>query len=150
MASVESSIDVNVDVSTAYDQWTQFETFPQFMEGIESVTQIDDEHVHWVAEIAGERQAWDAEITEQVPDQRIAWTATTGKPNGGIVTFQSLGESSCRINLRMTYEPEGLLENAGDALGLVDRRVKGDLGRFKRFVESRGESTGSWRGSIAV
>ena len=150
MAHVEDSIDVNRDLSTVYNQWTQFESFPQFMEGVESVTQLDDTHLHWVAKIGGDRKEWDAEITEQVPDQRIAWTATTGAPNGGIVTFQSLGSSSTKVTLRLDYEPQGMMEKAGDMLGVVDRQVKNDLERFKEFIESRGEETGGWRGEIAV
>ena len=149
MASVESSIDVNVDVTTAYNQWTQFESFPQFMDNVRGVTQLDDRHVHWVAEMGGQVREWDAEITEQIPDQRIAWTSVSGTPNGGIVSFQPLGDTMCRVHLRMDYEPEGVLESAGDFLGVVDRQVKGDLERFKRFIESRGQETGGWRERIA-
>ncbi len=150
MAHVEDSIDVSRDLSTVYNQWTQFESFPQFMEGVESVTQLDDSHLRWVAKVGGERREWDAEITEQVPDQRIAWTSTTGAPNGGIVTFQSMGDSSTKVTLRLDYEPQGVTEKAGEMLGVVDRQVKNDLQRFKDFIESRGEETGGWRGQIAV
>ena len=150
MATVESSIDVNVDLTTAYNQWTQFETFPQFMENVKSVRQLDDRRLHWVAEIGGQTREWDAEIVEQIPDQRIAWSAVGGEPNGGIVTFQSLGDTTTKVHLRMDYEPQGILESAGDLLGVVDRQVKGDLERFKRFIESRGEETGSWRGTVAA
>jgi len=150
MATVESSIDVNVDLTTAYNQWTQFESFPQFMENVKSVHQLDDRRLRWVAEIGGQTREWDAEIVEQIPDQRIAWSSVSGEPNGGIVTFQSLGDTTTKVHLRMEYEPQGLLESAGDLLGVVDRQVKGDLERFKRFIESRGEETGSWRGTVAV
>lgn len=150
MASVEESIDLNVDVTTAYNQWTQFETFPRFMGGVERVTQLDDRRLHWVAEISGEKREWDAEITEQVPDQRIAWTSISGTPNSGLVTFQALGDGSSRVTLRMEYEPEGVLESAGGLLGLVGGRTRDDLQRFKEFVERRGEETGGWRGKIAV
>jgi uncharacterized membrane protein len=150
MATVESSIDVNVDRSTAYNQWTQFESFPQFMENVKSVQQLDDRRLHWVAEIGGDTREWDAEITEQIPDQRIAWSSISGEPNGGVVTFQSLGDTTTKIHLRMDYEPHGMMEKAGDLLGVVDRQVKNDLERFKRFIESRGEETGSWRGSVAA
>ena len=150
MATVESSIDVNVDRTTAYDQWTQFESFPQFMDGVKSVRQLDDRRLHWVAEIGGETREWDADIIEQIPDQRIAWSSTSGEPNGGVVTFQTLGDKMTKVHLRMDYEPQGLTEKAGDLLGIVDRQVKGDLERFKRFIESRGEETGSWRGTVAA
>jgi uncharacterized membrane protein len=150
MANVEGSIDVNRDVSTVYNQWTQFESFPQFMEGVQSVTQLDDSHLHWVAYVAGERREWDAEITEQIPDQRIAWTSVSGAANGGIVTFQSLGSESTKVTLRLDYEPQGMMEKAGDMLGVVERQAKDDLQRFKEFIEARGEETGGWRGKIAV
>jgi uncharacterized membrane protein len=150
MSTVESSIDVNVDVTTCYNQWTQFESFPQFMENVRSVSQLDDRRLHWMAEIAGETKEWDAEIIEQIPDQRIAWSSISGEPNGGVVTFQSLGDTMTKVHLRMDYSPEGFLESAGDVLGVVDRRVRGDLERFKRFIESRGEETGSWRGTVAA
>ena len=150
MAHVEDSIDVDRDLSTVYNQWTQFESFPQFMEGVESVTQLDDTHLRWVAKVGGERREWDAEITEQVPDQRIAWTSTTGAPNGGVITVQSRGDTSTKVTLRLDYEPQGVMEKAGDVLGVVVRQVKNDLQRFKEFIESRGEETGGWRGQIAV
>lgn len=148
MSSTEKSIEVNVPVSTAYNQWTQFEDFPKFMEGIKSIQQIDDTHLHWKASIGGKDKEWDAEITEQVPDTRIAWRSTTGTRNDGIVTFHRLSDTSCRVIVHMTYEPEGMMESAGDALGLLERRVQGDLKRFKDFLESRGHETGAWRGSV--
>ncbi len=148
MASVKESIQVNVPVSTAYNQWTQFEDFPQFMEGVESVTQIDDTHVRWVAEVGGQRHEWEAEITDQQPDQRIAWRATDGKDNAGIVTFQPLGGDQTRIDVEMSYETEGVVEALGSAIGADDRRVKADLERFKELIESRGMESGAWRGEV--
>jgi uncharacterized membrane protein len=148
MSKVEQSIDVNVPVRVAYDQWTQFEEFPRFMEGVESVQQIDDTHLHWVAEIAGKRKEWDAEIVQQEPDQRVAWTATSGAPNAGSVDFHRLGDNQTRVTLTMEIEPEGLVENVGDKLGVPDSTVKGDLERFKEFIESRGSATGAWRGTV--
>jgi uncharacterized membrane protein len=148
MATVEESIEVNVPVSTAYNQWTQFEDFPRFMEGVESVRQMDDTHLHWVAEIGGERREWDAEITEQQPDARIAWKATGGHGNSGVVTFKPVEQNSTMITVRMEHVTEGLKEQLGSALGADSRRVKGDLERFQEFVESRGRETGAWRGEV--
>jgi uncharacterized membrane protein len=148
MASVVESIDVNVPVSTAYNQWTQFEEFPRFMEGVKSVTQTDDTHLHWVAEIAGKEEEWDAEITEQHPDERVAWRATSGAQNAGVVTFHRIDDNTTRVTLQLDVEPEGVVENVGTALGFLNRRVKGDLERFKEFIESRGSETGSWRGEV--
>ncbi len=148
MSTIEQSIDVNVPVQVAYNQWTQFEEFPQFMEGVESVSQLDDTHLHWVAEIAGKREEWDAEITEQVPDQRVAWKSTSGNEQGGVVNFHRLGEDETRVVVSMDYEPEGIVEKAGAALGFDDRQVKGDLERFKQLIEKRGAETGAWRGTV--
>jgi uncharacterized membrane protein len=148
MATVEQSIEVNVPVSTAYNQWTQFEEFPRFMEGVESVRQMDDTHLHWVAEIGGERREWDAEITEQQPDARIAWKAIGGHGNSGVVTFKALEQSTTMITVRMEHVTEGLKEQLGSALGADSRRVKGDLERFQEYVESRGRETGAWRGEV--
>ena len=148
MGTVQKSIVVDLPVSTVYNQWTQFEDFPEFMEGVESVTQLDDQRLHWVAEIAGTRREWDAEIIDQTPDRRIAWQAIEGKTNAGAVTFQPEGAQQTRIELQVDYETEGLKEKAGDALGVIDRRVEGDLERFKTFIESRGAETGAWRGNI--
>jgi uncharacterized membrane protein len=148
MGTTEKSIDVQVPVRTAYDQWTQFEEFPNFMEGVESVRQIDDTHLHWVAEIAGVRREWDAEITEQHPDQRVAWRATTGTPNAGVVTFHRIDDDKTRIMLQLDIDPEGLVEKAGDRLGFVSRRAGGDLERFKAFIEGKGAATGQWRGNV--
>jgi uncharacterized membrane protein len=148
MAEVHESIEVNVPVSTAYNQWTQFETFPRFMEGVESVTQIDDTRLHWVAEFGGKRHEWDAEIVEQVPDQRVAWRSIDGKGVDGVVTFTPLGPDSTRIEVELSWETEGMLESLGSALGADDRRVKGDLDRFKELIESQGVETGAWRGEV--
>jgi len=148
MATIEESIDVNVPVSTAYNQWTQFEEFPEFMEGIESVQQIDDTHLLWTAEIGGEREEWRAEISEQTPDQRIAWHATEGKTNAGVVTFHRIDDGTTRVMLQMDWEPEGMKEKAGAAVGADSRRVKGDLERFKELIERRGTPTGAWRGEV--
>ncbi len=147
-STIEQSIDVQVPVGTAYNQWTQFEEFPRFMEGVVQVTQLDDTHLHWKANIGGKDKEWDAVISEQVPDQRIAWTNTTGARNAGVVTFHRLADNKTRIMLQLDYEPEGLVENMGDILGVVSARVQGDLGRFKAFIESRGVETGKWRGTI--
>ena len=148
MASVEKSIEVNVPVKTVYNQWTQFAEFPQFMEGVEQVKQLDDARLHWVAEVAGVRREWDARITEQLPDERIAWTAEGGAQNAGVVTFHKLNDSTTKVMLQLDYEPEGAVEQIGDKLGFVTRRVEGDLERFKQFIESRGSETGAWRGTI--
>ena len=148
MAKIEKSIDVNVPVREAYNQWTQFETFPQFMDGVESVRQDGDTHLHWVAQIAGRRQEWDAEITEQTPDQRIAWTSTTGDFNAGAVDFHRVDDNLTRITLTMDIEPSGAVEAVGTALGIPAGQVEGDLKRFKAFLERRGEATGAWRGEV--
>ncbi|MDQ3980014.1 MAG: SRPBCC family protein [Actinomycetota bacterium] len=135
-------------VRTVYDQWTQFEEFPRFMEGVEQVVQLDDTHLHWVAEIAGVKREWDAEITEQVPDQRIAWRSLAGEHNAGVVTFQPNGPNSTRVTLAIDFEPDDAVEKAGDKLGFVSKRTEGDLERFKEFIESRGVETGAWRGQV--
>ena len=148
MSKIEKSIDVNVPVSVAYNQWTQFESFPQFMDGVESVRQQGDTHLHWVATIAGRRQEWDAEITEQTPDQRVAWTSTSGDRNAGSVDFHRLSDNATRVSLTMDVEPTGAVEKVGDALGVPAGQVEGDLKKFKTFIESRGVATGAWRGEV--
>ena len=148
MASVVESIDVAAPVSTVYNQWTQFEEFPRFMEGVKSVTQTDDTHLHWVAEVAGREVEWDAEITEQHPDERVAWRATSGAENAGVVTFHRIDDETTRVTLQLDADPEGIVEGVGTALGFLDRRVKGDLERFKEFLEHRGSETGAWRGNV--
>jgi uncharacterized membrane protein len=148
MARVEETIEVNVPVSTAYNQWTQFEEFPKFMEDVESVKQIDDTHLKWVAEVGGKRHEWTAEIVEQKPDNKVAWRALEGHYNSGTVTFEPVSENETRITVVMEHETEGLTETLGSALGADSRRVKGDLERFKELVESRGAETGAWRGEV--
>ena len=148
MATIEERIEVEVPVRTAYNQWTQFETFPSFMEGVESVRQTDDTHLHWVAAIGGVTRAWDAEITEQHPDERIAWRATSGKRNGGVVTFHRLSDDRSKVMVQLEFEPEGTRERVGSAVGVDARRVRGDLRRFKEMIESRGSETGAWRGDV--
>ncbi len=148
MDKVEKSIDVNVPLRVAYNQWTQFEDFPKFMEGVQEVKQLDDKHLHWRARIAGKEEQWNADITEQVPDKRIAWHSTSGAENAGLVTFQPESNDRTRVTLRLDYDPHGVVENLGDAAGVVSRQVEGDLKRYKEFVESRGTSTGAWRGEI--
>ncbi len=148
MAKAEKSIDINLPVRTVYDQWTQFEDFPNFMDGVKQVEQLDDKTLRWHANIGGKDEMWTARITEQIPDKRIAWQSTSGAPNSGVVTFQSLGPDKTRVSLLLEFEPRGVVETAGDKLGLVDRTVEGDLKRFKGFIESRGQETGAWRGEI--
>jgi uncharacterized membrane protein len=149
MSQVTESIDVNVPIRTAYDQWTQFESFPQFMEGVESVTQVTDTRNHWKVEVGGVEREFDTEITEQHPEERIAWTTVDGDvKQAGVVTFHKLDEGSTRVTIQMDWDPQGLAEKAGAAVGVDDRRVKGDAKRFKEFIESRGTETGAWRGDV--
>ena len=148
MATVEKTIEVDVPVRTAYNQWTQFEEFPRFMEGVKEVTQVDDMRIQWHADLGGKDERWEAEITSQVPDERIAWRSISGAENSGIVTFHPVQDGKTQVHLRIEYQPEGLVEMAGDLLGVVSRRVEGDLERFKKFIESRGDETGAWRGHI--
>ena len=148
MSTHEESIDVDVPVTTAYNQWTQFESFPQFMAGVERVDQIGDTMTHWVTEVGGATREFDAEITEQHPDERVAWRSLGGPTQAGVVTFHRLAADKTRIMLQMDFEPEGIVEQAGDKLGVVNRRLKGDLESFKQFIESRGSETGAWRGDV--
>ena len=148
MSLIEKSIEINVPVRTAYNQWTQFEEFPRFMEGVKHVKQLDETHLHWKAEIGGKDKEWDAEITEQIPDRRIAWRSRDGAQNAGVVTFHRLSDSTSKVMLQMEYDPDGVLENVGDVTGMVSQRVVGDLERFKRYIESRGQETGAWRGTV--
>jgi len=148
MSVIEKSIEINVPVRAAYNQWTQFEEFPRFMEGVKQVKQIDDKHLHWKADIGGKEKEWNAEITEQVPDQRIAWTSREGALNGGVVTFHRLSDSKSKMMLQLEYDPQGFIENVGDAVGIVTQRIQGDLERFKAYIETRGQETGAWRGTI--
>jgi uncharacterized membrane protein len=148
MSTVEEHIDVSVPVRMAYNQWTQFEEFPQFMEGVEEIRQLDASHTHWKTKIAGVEREFDAEITEQHPDHRIAWKSTSGTDHAGVVTFHRLDANTTRVTVQMDTEPEGVLEKVGDRLGLAKRRVKGDLERFKEMIEARGTETGAWRGEV--
>ena len=145
---VEDSIEVDVPVSTAYNQWTQFEDFPKFMKDVESVRQVDDTHLHWRARIAGQPTEWDAEITHQIPDKRIAWHSTSGPPNSGVVTFERVGDNRTRVCLRMSYQPRGLVQSVGNALGAVKLEVAGNLHRFADFLQTRRRETGAWRGTV--
>lgn len=148
MQTIEKSVEVAVPVTQVYNQWTQFEEFPKFMEGVEQVQQLDDKRLHWIAQVGGRRKEWDAEIFEQVPDQKIAWRSISGAENAGIVTFRALDSARTQITVRMEYEPEGAIESLGSALGAVSGRIEGDLERFKKFIQSRGQETGAWRGQI--
>ena len=148
MSRIVESIDVEVPVRVAYDQWTQFEEFPRFMDGIKRVQQLNDTTLEWTAEIKGIERSWRAEISEQEPDQVVAWRSTSGAKNDGRVSFESLGDNRTRATLELEVEPDDAIEKAGDALGFVERQVEGDLKRFKEFIESRGTPTGGWRGEV--
>jgi uncharacterized membrane protein len=149
MTTHEKSVDVDVPVTTAYNQWTQFEEFPRFMEGVERIDQVGPTQTHWVTKIGGVTREFDARITEQHPDERVAWTTLDGPKQAGVVTFHRLGDSQTRVTLQMDFEPEGAIETAGDKLGVVGHRLTGDLKRFKEFIEERGGETGAWRGDVA-
>ncbi|MGH8669797.1 MAG: SRPBCC family protein [Burkholderiales bacterium] len=149
MERIEKSIEVKCPVRTVYNQWTQFEEFPRFMTGVKEVKQLDDTHVHWHAEIWGKDKEWDAEITEQVPDQRISWRSTSGDaPNGGTVRFEPVGADKTRVRLAMEYEPKGMAEKAGDAVGIMSARVQNSVENFKKYIENRGAESGGWRGEV--
>lgn len=148
MEVIEESVEVEAPIEAVYNQWTQFEEFPRFMEGVKQVQQLDDKRLHWRAEIGGKEKEWDAEIFRQVPEEVIAWRSTSGPANNGEVRFDKAPGGGTRVTLVMTYQPEGVIENVGDALGVVSARVKGDMERFKKFIESRGRETGGWRGEI--
>jgi uncharacterized membrane protein len=149
MTQVIETVDVQVPLQTAYNQWTQFEEFPNFMEGVEEVRQLDDTHLHWVAEISGKREEWDAEITEQKPDERVAWKSTGGgHDQAGVVTFHRLADDETRITVQFDWEPRGMAEHAGAMAGMDDRRVRNDLERFKEMIEARGQETGAWREEV--
>jgi uncharacterized membrane protein len=148
MASMTESIDVEVPIRTAYNQWTQFAEFPNFMEGVEEVSQLDETHTHWNTNIGGVKREFDATITEQNPDERVAWKSTDGTTHAGVVTFHKLDDAKTRVTVQIDWQPEGLVEHAGSALGFDDRRLRGDLDRFKTFIEKRGAETGSWRGEV--
>ena len=147
---VEKRILVNVPVSTAYNQWTQFEEFPHFMGGVKSVTQLSDDRLEWVAEIGGIRRQWEAKILEQVPDRKVAWAATEGATNAGAVEFEDVGGGQTSLRLTLEYEPEGIIEKVGDKLNVVDRQAEADLQRFKEFIEDEGYASGAWRGRVST
>jgi uncharacterized membrane protein len=150
MSTVKETVEVEVPVSTAYNQWTQFEEFPNFMEGVEEITQLDDRHNHWTTKIGGVRREFDTEIVDQLPDERIAWRTVSGDTKQrGMVSFQRLGDTHTRVELVMDVEPGGMAEKTGDMTGMIDRRVKGDMRRFKEYIEHRGGESGAWRGRIA-
>jgi uncharacterized membrane protein len=148
MERIQKSIEVGSPLSTVYNQWTQFEEFPRFMEGVKEVRQLDDQRLHWVAEIAGKEKEWTAKITDQIPDHRIAWQSEAGEYTSGAVDFDSVGPDRTRVTLELAYDPKGFVEHAGDAVGIVSRRIEKDLDNFKDFIENRGKETGAWRGTI--
>jgi len=148
MERVEKFVEVNRPVNTVYNQWTQFEEFPLFMDGVKEVRQLDDTHLFWRAEVWGKEKEWEAEITEQEPDTRISWKSITGAPNAGTVRFEPSGDDRTIVRLVMAYDPKGLLENVGDALGLFTSQVERSVEQFKRFIERRGQESGAWRGEV--
>ena len=148
MSAVEQSIQVHAPLRAVYDQWTQFEEFPKFMEGIKQVRQVDETHLHWVASVAGQTHEWDAEITEQRPDERVAWKNTGGTDNAGVVTFHRLDDHQTQVMVQMDFVPEGIVEKLGNTLGVPARRVKGDLARFKELMESSDHAAAGWRGEV--
>lgn len=148
MSTVIEAVDVHVPVATAYNQWTQFESFPQFMHGVDRIEQLDDTHTRWTVDIAGATRTFDATITEQHPEERIAWKSDDGPQHAGVVTFHRLDDSTTRVTVQMDIDPEGFVENIADKTGVLDRRIKGDVRRFKDFIESRGSETGAWRGDV--
>ncbi len=148
MTSITKSVEVEAPLSVVYNQWTQFEDFPQFMGGVEQVTQLDDTHTHWVTSIGGQQREFDAKITEQHPDERVAWKSTDGTTHAGVITFHRLGETSTRVTAQIDWQPEGLVEKTGAALNFDDRQIDSDLERFKEFIESRGAESGGWRGDV--
>jgi uncharacterized membrane protein len=148
MGSVTQSVDVAVPIRTAYDQWTQFEDFPNFMEGVEEIRQIDDQLTHWRVRVAGVTREFDARITEQLPEERVAWSTMAGPKQAGVVTFHRLDAGHTRVTAQMDIDPEGMAESVGDMAGVIKHRVKGDLDRFRTFIEGRDEATGAWRGEV--
>jgi uncharacterized membrane protein len=149
MAQVIKTVDVDVPVSTAYNQWTQFESFPHFLDFVESVTQVGDTLTHWTVNIGGQQREFDAEITEQHPDERLAWNSVGGEENhAGVVTFHKLNDTTTRVTVQLDWEPTGVLEKLGAVAGVDDRAIAKDLENFKRFIESRGAETGEWRGDV--
>jgi len=148
MSTITESVDVDVPVRTAYNQWTQFESFPEFMAGVEQVRQLDGTHLHWVTRVGGAQREFDATITEQHPDERVAWRSDSGPNHAGVITFHRIDDAKTRVTAQMEIDPEGFVENVGDKLGVLDHRVNGDMKRFKQFIEHRGQETGAWRGDV--
>lgn len=148
MSTVAATVDVDVPIRTAYNQWTQFETFPYFMEGVEQVSQLDDRHTHWRIHVGPSTREFDATITEQHPDERVAWKSDSGPDHAGVITFHRLDDTHTRITAQMEVDPEGFVETAADKLGVLKHRVNGDMKRFKQFIESEGRETGAWRGDV--
>lgn len=148
MGTISSDVDVHVPVSTAYNQWTQFESFPQFLSGVDEVVQVDDSHTHWKVSIAGVTREFDAEITEQIPDTRISWTSTGGEAHAGAVTFSRVADDQTRVSVRLDWEPQGVAEKVGSLLQIDDIQIGRDLRTFKDLIESNGFETGAWRGTI--
>jgi uncharacterized membrane protein len=148
MSTITQSVDVEVPVTTAYNQWTQFESFPQFMSGVEEIRQLDDTHTHWVTKIGGVKREFDATITEQHPDERVAWKSDSGPQQAGVITFHKLDDTHTRVTAQMDVDPEGIVEKAADKLGMIEGQVKGDMERFKSFIEQQGGETGAWRGDV--
>ena len=149
MTTVTKSIDVDVPITTAYNQWTQFETFPEFMSGVDSVKQIDDTHTHWTVDIAGVEREFDATITEQHPDERVAWNSTDGTTHAGVVTFHRLADDETRVTVQLDWQPEGLVENIGAVIGVDNLQVARDLKKFKELIEAQGVEEGAWRGDVS-
>lgn len=149
MSTTTASIDVNQPISTVYNQWTQFESFPEFMEGVEQVQQTDATHTHWRIKVGPISREFDATITEQHPEERVAWKSDSGPEHAGVVTFHRLDDANTRVTTQMDVDPEGFIENAADKLGILKARVHGDLERFKQFIESRPGETGAWRGDVS-
>ncbi len=150
MGNTTESVDVDVDVTTAYNQWTQFESFPQFMDGVDEIKQLDDTHLHWKTSIGGVTREFDATITEQHPDERVAWKSDDGTSHAGVITFHRLGDHQTRVTAQIDIDPEGLAETVADKTGIISHRVKADLARFKEFIEARdGNETGAWRGDVS-
>ena len=148
MSTVEKSIEVNVPITIAYNQWTQFEEFPRFMGGVEKITQIDDTRTHWEVSIAGVDREFDAEITEQHPDERIAWRSTDGESHAGVVTFHRIADAVTRVNVQMDWKPKDLVEKVGSLLQIDDIQIGNDLKKFKELIESQGVEDGAWRGDV--
>ena len=145
---VEESVEVSVPVTTAYNQWTQFEDFPSFMNGVKRVKQLNDTRTHWETDIAGVKREFDAEITEQIPDERVAWTSVDGPKQAGVVTFHRLDDTHTKVMLQLDHDPEGIVEKVGDKMGFLKMQAKGDLEQFKKHIESRGQESGGWRGQV--